>query len=93
MRYELTDKSGLQSSPMPRVASPRPQAKSECTAATNQPDGQISKTLSIQLSIPWRKKILLPPSGKSVGLIRASRPIRGALRTSRNVAVGCGGRG
>ena len=62
------------------------------SAATNQPDGQISKTLSYRLSIPQRKNIPLPSSGKSVSLIGASRPVRGTLRTSRNVAAGCGGR-
>jgi hypothetical protein len=49
--------------------------------ATNQPDGQITKTLSI----PPRKNILLSSSGKSVASIGASRPIRGALRTSRTL--------
>jgi hypothetical protein len=50
-------------------------------AATNQPDGQITKNLSI----PSRKDISLPSSGKSVAQIRASCPIRGALRTSRTL--------
>jgi hypothetical protein len=49
--------------------------------ATKQPDGQITKTLSI----PSRKNISLPSSGKSVIQIRASHPIRGALRTSRTL--------
>jgi hypothetical protein len=48
--------------------------------ATNQPDGQISKSLSR----PSRKNIPLSPSGKSVVLIRASHPMRGALRNVTN---------
>jgi hypothetical protein len=49
--------------------------------ATNQPDGQITKILSISS----RQNISLNPPGKSVILICASRPIRGALRTSRTL--------
>jgi len=72
-------KSGLQSRPMPTscFASPRKQ-NPHAPPATNQPDGQIGKTLSI----PSRKKIPLPSSGKSVIQIGPSHPIRGALRTS-----------
>ena len=51
--------------------------------ATSQPDGQINKSLSI----PSRKNISLPSSGKSVSLIRASRPIRGACARHER----CGG--
>ena len=51
------------------------------SAATKQPDGQITKTLST----PSRKNFPLPSSGKSVIQICPSRPIRGALRTSRTL--------
>src|SRR4051794_26050204 len=49
-------------------------------AATKQPDGQISKNLSS----PSRKNIPLTPSGKSALRLRASRPMRGALRNVTN---------
>ena len=48
-------------------------------AATKQPDGQISKKLSSRRE----KNITLNPSGKSALPLRASHPLRGALRTSR----------
>ena len=47
----------------------------------SSPTGKSPKTLSI----PSRKKISLPSSGKSVILICPSHPIRGALRTSRTL--------
>jgi hypothetical protein len=50
-------------------------------AATKQLDGQITKIMST----PSRKNISLPSSGKSVISIRASRPIRGDVRTSRTL--------
>ena len=60
----------------------------EAVAATNQPDGQIAKSLSI----PSHKNIPLNPSGKSVLFIRASHPREGRVAIVTNVAVRCGGR-
>jgi len=48
--------------------------------ATKQPDGQISKNLSS----PSLKNIPLNPSGKSALRLRASHPMRGALRNVTN---------
>ena len=48
--------------------------------ATNRPDGQISKNLSS----PRAKNIPLNPSGKSALWLRASHPLRGALRNVTN---------
>jgi hypothetical protein len=52
--------------------------------ATNQPDGQITKTLSI----PARKNISLNPSGKSVIQIR---PVSPDQRGVAHVTTRCGG--
>jgi hypothetical protein len=62
------------------AASLRPQVKSGYSGCDKTTDGQITKSLSI----PLRKNIPLPSSGKSVIQIRPSRPTRGALRTSRS---------
>jgi hypothetical protein len=62
--------------------------KSWSFGATKQPDGQITKSLSI----PCCKNIPLNASGKSVILIRASHPKEGRVAIVTNVAVRCGGR-
>jgi hypothetical protein len=55
------------------------------SVSCKQPDGQITSTSpDLCLSIPSRKNIPLSPSGKSVVLICASHPMRGALRNVTN---------
>src|SRR5260370_42039826 len=57
-------------------------------AAANQPDGQITKSLSS----PSGKNSSLLPSGKSALGLLPSRPARGACARHERGA-GCGGRG
>jgi hypothetical protein len=82
MRYELAEqeRAAIKADAHELLRLARKQ-NPDAPPATNQPDGQIGKTLSI----PSRKKIPLPPSGKSVVLSCPSHPKRGALRTSRTL--------
>ena len=59
---EMMGFEGLNPSYELRAASSRAQAKSRDPAATKQPDGQITQSLSS----PSRKNISLSPSGKSL---------------------------
>src|SRR5258707_9930649 len=58
-------------------------------AAANQPDGQITKSLSS----PSGKNSSLLPSGKSALGLPPSRPTRGAIARRHERGAGCGGRG
>ncbi len=58
-------------------------------AAANQPDGQISKSLSS----PSGKNSSLLLSGKSALGLPPSRPTRGAIARRHERGAGCGGRG
>src|SRR5258705_11152248 len=58
-------------------------------AAANQPDGQITKSLSS----PSGKNSSLLPSGKSALGLPPSCPTRGAIARRHERGAGCGGRG
>src|SRR6266404_2606266 len=58
-------------------------------AAANQPDGQITKSLS---SLSGKNSSLLL-SGKSALGLPPSRPTRGAIARRHERGAGCGGRG
>jgi len=75
--------------PKTPTASPRAQAQSRDRAATKQPDGQITQTLSS----PPAKNIPLNIEAKSPAYLGPSHPNEGRLAIVTDVAVRCGGRG